>query len=132
MLVQGKLKRDIRIDKNGNPAAGGRLFLRGEIVSIHLDYAHLLEGNQADLPKRTGMVDKQTTPDTTKGEPPRLQALSLSQLKKLAKEANVPGYTKMAQAQLVHAMESLREAEDGDDSGVDETTETETSEDKQP
>lgn len=66
-LIEGKLNRDMRLDGTGKPAAGGRLYLRGERVNVHPDYARdLLQPAKAKAPKtKASQVHKQTIPPAT-------------------------------------------------------------------
>lgn len=98
-FLAGKLMQDTRVTDDGQASPAGRLYLRGEVVQVKEEFAHLL-----DLPARTGMKNKQAVPDATKtGGTPRAN-MKLPELRELAKRSGIPGYANMRKPELVEAL----------------------------
>lgn len=65
----GILSRDIRLNAQGVPSGDGRLYLRGERVTVHRDYADELfaaEPARGTRRLRANAVDTQAIPAVTK------------------------------------------------------------------
>ena len=66
-FIEGKLIRDARL-LDGRESDGGHLHLRGERVSVHPDFAELIDTRRTKRrkPSRADAADKQASPQATK------------------------------------------------------------------
>jgi len=67
--ITGRLVRDARLI-DGKESDGGRLHLRGEKVTVDTEFAELVDTKPRRTkrkPPRKTAVDKQSTPEATKG-----------------------------------------------------------------